>query len=484
MADYTCITRKIEVKLHRHGEDEESIQRYKDEFQIWDKINDNLYKAANRIISHCFFNDAYEYRLKLHSPRFQKIEELLKYPKRNKLTDEDIKSLKAERKQLFAEFKKRRLAFLQGDSGKGSEQNSTYRVVSNEFLDVIPSKILTCLNQNISSTYKNYALDIERGIRSIPNFKKGIPVPFPIKQDKLMLQKREDGSIFVRIPLGLEWDLCFGRDRSNNREIVERILSGQYDASNSSIQESKSGKRFLLLVVKIPKENRTLNPNRIIGVDLGINTPLYAALSDNEYRGMSIGSRDQFLNMRMRMAAQKRELQRTLRQSTNGGHGRKQKLQALERLEGKERNWVHLQNHIFSKSIVEYALQNEAGVIQMERLTGFGHNEHNEVDEGFKFILRYWSFFELQSLIEYKANVAGIEVRYIDPYHTSQTCSFCGHYEKGQRINQSTFVCKNPDCEKGKGKKLSDGTFKGINADWNAARNIALSKEIVDRKKK
>jgi hypothetical protein len=149
MADYTCITRKIEVKLHRHGEDEESIQRYKDEFQIWDKINDNLYKAANRIISHCFFNDAYEYRLKLHSPRFQKIEELLKYPKRNKLTDEDIKSLKAERKQLFAEFKKRRLAFLQGDSGKGSEQNSTYKVVSNEFLDVIPSKILTCLNQNI-----------------------------------------------------------------------------------------------------------------------------------------------------------------------------------------------------------------------------------------------------------------------------------------------------------------------------------------------
>ena len=120
----------------------------------------------------------------------------------------------------------------------------------------------------------------------------------------------------------------------------------------------------------------------------------------------------------------------------------------------------------------------------MERLTGFGHNEHDEVGEGFKFILRYWSFFELQSLIEYKAKAAGIEVRYINPYHTSQTCSFCGHHEKGQRISQSTFVCKNPDCEKGKGKKLSDGTFKGINADWNAALNIALSKEIVDRKKK
>ena len=145
---------------------------------------------------------------------------------------------------------------------------------------------------------------------------------------------------------------------------------------------------------------------------------------------------------------------------------------------------MHLQNHIFSKSIIEYALQNEAGIIQMERLTGFGRDKNDEVDDGFKFILRYWSFFELQTMIEYKAKAAGIEVRYINPYHTSQTCSFCGHYEKGQRINQSTFICKNPNCTKGKGKQKRDSSCEGINADWNAARNIALSENFVDKKKK
>ena len=87
-------------------------------------------------------------------------------------------------------------------------------------------------------------------------------------------------------------------------------------------------------------------------------------------------------------------------------------------------------------------------------------------------------------MIEYKAKAAGLEVRYIDPYHTSQTCSYCGHYEKGQRISQSKFVCKNPECSGGKGKQRADGTFEGINADWNAARNIALSDNVVDRKKK
>lgn len=485
--EYTCITRKIEVHLHRHGDSEEAVQRYKDEYQIWDNINDNLYKAANRIVSHCFFNDTYEYRLKLHSPRLQEIEKLLSNPKRNKLSDEDIKQLKTERKQLFADFKKQRQVFLRGgvEEGANPEQNSTYKVVSNEFIDFIPSEVLTNLNQNISSTYREYSLDVERGVRTIPNYKKGIPVPFSIKQKgEIVLKKREDGSIYVRFPKGLEWDLSFGRDRSNNREIVERVLSGQYDVGNSSIQETKNKKRFLLLVVKVPKQVASFDLNRVVGVDLGINTPLYAALNDNEYGGMSIGSRDQFLKMRMRMAAQKRELQRNLRNTTNGGHGRKQKLQALDRLEGKERNWVHLQNHIFSKSIIDFALKNNAGVIQMERLTGFGRDKNDEVDDGFKFILRYWSFFELQTMIEYKATAAGIEVKYIDPYHTSQTCSFCGHYEKGQRVNQSTFICKNPDCVKGKGKQKKDGAFEGINADWNAARNIALSENFVDKKKK
>ena len=479
-AEYTCITRKIEVHLHRHGDSEEAAQRLKEEYHIWEEINNNLYKAANRIVSHCFFNDAYEYRLKLHSPRFREIENLLKYAKRYKLTKEELDGLKAERKLLFAEFKKQRQSFL-----GGSEQNSTYRVVTEEFLDVIPSNVLTCLNQNISGTYREYSLDVERGQRTIPNFKKGIPVPFPItSHGSLMIQRRVDGSIFIRFPKGLEWDLSFGRDRSNNREIVERVLSGQYNVGNSSIQETKSGKRFLLLVVKIPREIRTLNPHRIVGVDLGVAVPLSAALNDNEYGGISIGSYEQFTRVRMRMSAQKRELQRNLRHTTNGGHGIAQKLQALERLEGKERNWVHLQNHIFSKGIIEYALQNNAGVIQMERLAGFGRDKNDEVDEGYKFILRYWSFFELQSMIEYKANAAGIEVRYIDPYHTSQTCSFCGHYEKGQRTSQSKFVCKNPDCVKGKGKQRSDGSYEGINADWNAARNIALSEKFVDRKKK
>ena len=67
-----------------------------------------------------------------------------------------------------------------------------------------------------------------------------------------------------------------------------------------------------------------------------------------------------------------------------------------------------------------------------------------------------------------KAKRYGIEVVRVDPYHTSQTCSVCGNYEEGQREKQAEFECKK--C----GTKL--------NADYNAAKNIAMSDKIVSRR--
>ena len=77
------------------------------------------------------------------------------------------------------------------------------------------------------------------------------------------------------------------------------------------------------------------------------------------------------------------------------------------------------------------------------------------------FVLRNWSYFELQQFVEYKAKREGIDVKYIDPYHTSQVCNCCGHYEPDQRISQDTFKC------------ASCGTE--MNADYNASKNIAKS---------
>ena len=139
--EYTCITRKIEVHLHRHGDSEEAKQRLKDEYKIWDEINNNLYKAANRIMSHFFLNDEYVSRVRAANPRYKEIEDALRTCKRKKLSQEEIDQLKQERKELDTTFAEQKKQFL----GISQEHNTILRIIRKEFKDVIHGEILYCL---------------------------------------------------------------------------------------------------------------------------------------------------------------------------------------------------------------------------------------------------------------------------------------------------------------------------------------------------
>ena len=80
-------------------------------------------------------------------------------------------------------------------------------------------------------------------------------------------------------------------------------------------------------------------------------------------------------------------------------------------------------------------------------------------------ILRIWSYYELQSMVEYKADRIGIKVRYVNPAYTSQTCSKCGNIDKENRQTQEKFICTKCGFE--------------LNADHNASINIAKSEEFI-----
>ena len=72
--------------------------------------------------------------------------------------------------------------------------------------------------------------------------------------------------------------------------------------------------------------------------------------------------------------------------------------------------------------------------------------------------LHSWSFDQLYSFVEYKAQERGIQVIKVDPRHTSQTCSLCGHQHRSNRRSQSLFLCRS--------------CGYSLNADLNAAYNI------------
>lgn len=224
--------------------------------------------------------------------------------------------------------------------------------------------------------------------------------------------------------------------------------------SDSKIQ-IKNKKIYLLLALNILEQDHKLKEDVTIGVDLGIVFPAYVSTNSGIQR-QHIGSVDDLFKFRLQIQQRRKRLQKDIK-SAHGGKGRTKKLKALERLRQKERNYVRTYNHYISREIINFAILNKAAKVIMEDLSGFGKNK-----EKGDIILRNWSYFELQSMVEYKAKLNKIEVIKIKPAYTSQYCSQCR--EKGNRENQKDFICLNKKC---------DNFGKTINADYNAALNIA-----------
>lgn len=276
--------------------------------------------------------------------------------------------------------------------------------------------------------------------------------------------------LFIKFANKITFKVVLGNPRKSAeiRSVFKNIFEDYYHIKGSSI-EFDGTKIILNMSIEIPKKKVVLDENVVVGVDLGIAIPAVCALNTNDYVRKSIGSRDDFLRVRTQIKSQKDRLKRKLKY-TKGGHGRVKKMKAMDRFTDYEKNWVQTYNHKVSKDIVDFALQNKAKYINLECLDGFGKDDKKK-----NYLLSNWSYYQLQQYIKYKSEKYGIVVRYINPYHTSQICSCCGHWEEGQRVKQSEFICKNPEC-KNFGKK--------INADFNAARNISMSTDFIEKEDK
>lgn len=270
------------------------------------------------------------------------------------------------------------------------------------------------------------------------------------------LSKVGDKYLF-QISSDLKFKLNFGRDRSNNRTIVDRILSEQYSGCDSMIVMDKD-KMFLHLSFKFESEKLVIdNKDLVLGIDLGINRPITMGRSDGEFvRQIEIG--ESILNTRLQFQKRRRTLSRAL-STTKGGHGRDEKMKKLDSIGQKERNYVKTKNHEMSKLVVDYCKKNKIGKVHMEDLTGI-------TKDSTEYYLKSWSYHQIQSMIKYKCDEQGIEVNYVKPKDTSKTCHCCGVVQDEARDKEdvSKFVCTTVDC-----------SFYGKiqDADVNAAKNIA-----------
>lgn len=199
---------------------------------------------------------------------------------------------------------------------------------------------------------------------------------------------------------------------------------------------------YLCLVIELP-DGAPINPIGFLGVDMGIEN--IAMTSDGEdFSGKAVDA------VRIRMTKIKATLQRKSTKSAK---------RHLKKLSGREARFKRHTNHVISKRIVSVAKDTERG-IGIEDLKYFRVTVRKAQRERFG----KWAFNQLRTFIEYKAKIAGVPVAAVNPRHTSQGCSRCGHVSRSNRKSQSVFLC-------------AQCGFSS-HADLNAARNIALRADV------
>jgi len=230
------------------------------------------------------------------------------------------------------------------------------------------------------------------------------------------------------------------------RQMIEEALRGEWELTTVEMVK-RDCEWFAHFVLKKTVEVHD-EPETVIAIDIGEhNLAVAVAISKNNQKPMKgrFWRGSEIKRIRGLYAHIRRRLQE------------KHRIGKVKELRGREKRKVNQQIHIIANEIVAYAKQFPKPVIVMEDLNGVREN----FKKSKKLNRRFHSlpFRKLQTYVEYKALLEGVDVMYLpkkEVRNTSKTCHRCGHVA---RVNGREFRC--PEC----GLRY--------NRDLNAAINIA-----------
>lgn len=520
--------------IHPAGSDQEK----KAIIKKLNETDERLYIAANLVVANCV-NEYWETQDD-HIPylSYQKViaaieDQLVDAIK--KKVDKDISKqerdalqktiweLKDKKMEVTRDFQKHEL-FEECKSKPILKQLAT-------LFPVIPADILLQIVFRITQNFLKELKRIREGTYKMPYFTQGTSMPFSFSNNFAPFDKRGENIYFNWLD-GMVFKIEFGKHQEEDRNLIERFVSGKLDFKNlgdSSIKIDKHRERiYLFLVIKEPPAEQTkpLDKSLSLGVDVGYNVPIYWGLSNFKASG-KIGDgrvikakRAQLDNQRKVIAAKQKEAQ--------SGHGQSRKLEALRNQRKNERSFFTNLNRKFAKELITIALRKGAGVIKLEDCN-FDDLQKKEVkrirDKNIELAknaqqrssrekekdtrtlqqYRFWSYAQLQRFIIQRAEKFGIEVVYIDHRKTSRYCHICKaegfrppqanhdllvfNYLDKKTNNSHDKCAARQDCPliekeltwKNKEGRVWKRKHWVIDADKNAAFYIAASQQIVKK---
>lgn len=299
-----------------------------------------------------------------------------------------------------------------------------YISCANDLLDYIcgqtemPKLSSSSFSAHLPSAVKN---EVCNAVKSIwKKYKKGVCVSLPVLRKPIATWNNQNYKLSDN---AIEFPVC--ADGKSKRISVNAVITSyQIDRISGKLGSlritQKNGKWMAQVAVESSVESLCVNAS--MGVDLGLKVPAVAVTETGKTKFSGNGRMNKYMKRKHRATRKKL------------GKAKKQK--AINRLNNKEQRWMNGQDHKISREIVNFAVSEGIGTIRMEELQNIRQtartSRKNEKN------LHTWSFYRLAGFIEYKAKMAGIEIEYVNPAYTSQTCPICGQLNHAK---DRTYQC-------------------------------------------
>ena len=292
----------------------------------------------------------------------------------------------------------------------------------------LPSQYIINAIRISSQTLKS----IKSNKGSKPKYKEYMPLDFDKRTFTFSYSKVRLTTINGRIDIPIEIPEYYNKYLDWNYQTARLIYDKRKDQTYLHITFSRDF-------------NKVENNGEIIGIDLGINN-------------IAVTSNKQFYNSnKIKQIKSKFRYLRSRLQSK----GTKSSKRLLKKISGREKRFMRQCNHEISKEIISPL--NPGDTVILEKLKGIRKIKGNKKQ---RYWLNSWSYYQLQKFIQYKAELKGIKVNYVNPRNTSKICSKC--LSLNTKRNKSCFECLNCNYK--------------LNADLNASYNLKLSgKNLLEK---
>lgn len=226
-------------------------------------------------------------------------------------------------------------------------------------------------------------------------------------------------------------------------------------AANARIKYEPSSDRWYLSVVEEIEVTKPIQPasDNPIGIDVGIKRNLVTSedVEYNVYRHTDLEKRI-------------KDTQRVISRRVKGSNRRRKVKVEYAKLKRRQTAAIQASRHQITTELVRkhkhIAVEdiNVSNMTKSAKGTIASPGKNVKAKSGLNREMLRVGFSEIRRQLEYKSEGTTGTVTRVDPKHTSQICSACGHKDKNNRTSQANFTC------------VSCGHSE--NADLNAAKNI------------